>query len=220
MGPQTPPCKWRALKVEILTAPDGSADANGRVPDTAFTSQGIYTDFNWPHPNGMPDQMRHLTLDKPVSTRYVRVKCIDGYGNFFVLNELAFFEKVGEKPEPEPPVDPEPTPDPKPDPDPQPPVDPDPKPPVDPDPQPPVDPQPQPNPDPNPEPNPAPDPDQKPGTGQQGGAGDNQGKPEKPGNPGVSGSTLPQTGDASFIAPILASVATAITAVGVRMRRK
>lgn len=77
-----------------------------------------------------------------------------------------------------------------------------------------------PAPDPNPEPNPAPDPDQKPGTGQQGGAGDNQGKPEKPGNPGVSGSTLPQTGDASFIAPILASVATAITAVGVRMRRK
>lgn len=147
-------------------------------------------------------------------------------------------------PEPKPPVDPEPTPDPKPDPDLQPPVDPDlkppvepgPKPPVDPDPQPPVDPQPQPdpspepepdpnpdpqpNPDPNPEPNPAPDPDQKPGVGQQGGAGDNQGKPEKPGNPGVSGSTLPQTGDASFIAPILASVATVITAVGVRMRRK
>ena len=238
------PANGVPYKVEILTAPDGSADANGRVPDTAFTSQGIYTDFNWPHPNGMPDQMRHLTLDKPVSTRYVRVKCIDGYGNFFVLNELAFFEKVGEKPEPEPPVDPEPTPDPKPDPDPQPPVDPDPKPPVepepqppvDPDPQPPVDPQPQPdpspepepdpspdpqpNPDPNPEPNPAPDPDQKPGAGQQGGAGDNQGKPEKPGNPGVSGSTLPQTGDASFVAPILASVATAITAVGVRMRRK
>lgn len=254
------PANGVPYKVEILTAPDGSADANGRVPDTAFTSQGIYTDFNWPYPNGMPDQMRHLTLDKPVSTRYVRVKCIDGYGNFFVLNELAFFEKVGEKPEPEPPVDPEPTPDPKPDPDPQPPVDPDPKPPiepepnppvdpepqppvepepkppVDPDPQPPVDPQPQPdpspepepdpspdpqpNPDPNPEPNPAPDPDQKPGAGQQGGAGDNQGKPEKPGNPGVSGSTLPQTGDTSFIAPILASVATAITAVGVRMRRK
>ena len=254
------PANGVPYKVEILTAPDGSADANSRVPDTAFTSQGIYTDFNWPHPNGMPDQMRHLTLDKPVSTRYVRVKCIDGYGNFFVLNELAFFEKVGEKPEPEPPVDPEPTPDPKPDPDPQPPVDPDPKPPiepepnppvdpepqppvepepkppVDPDPQPPVDPQPQPdpspepepdpspdpqpNPDPNPEPNPASDPDQKPGAGQQGGAGDNQGKPEKPGNPGVSGSTLPQTGDTSFIAPILASVATAITAVGVRMRRK
>lgn len=91
-----------------------------------------------------------------------------------------------------------------------------------PEPEPPVDsePTPDPKPDPNPDPNPAPDPDQKPGTGQQGGAGDNQGKPEKPGNPGVSGGTLPQTGDASFVAPILASVATAITAVGVRIRRK
>ncbi len=92
-------------------------------------------------------------------------------------------------PEPQPPMDP----------DPKPPVEPEPQPPVDPDPQPPVDPQPQPdpspepepdpspdpqpNPDPNPEPSPAPDPDQKPGAGQQGGAGDNQGKQEKPGNP-------------------------------------
>lgn len=168
-----------------------------------------------------------LTFETPVRGRYIKL-LNPVKNNYFSCLQMDFFEVPAPDPppEPEPPVDP----------DPKPPVEPEPQPPVDPDLQPPVDPQPQPdpspepepdpspdpqpNPDPNPEPNPAPDPDQKPGAGQQGGAGDNQGKPEKPGNPGVSGSTLPQTGDASFIAPILASVATAITAVGVRMRRK
>ena len=152
-----------------------------------------------------------LTFETPVRGRYIKL-LNPVKNNYFSCLQMDFFEVPAPDPlpEPEPPVDP----------DPQPPVDPQPQPDPSPEPEPDPSPDPQPNPDPNPEPNPAPDPDQKPSTGQQGGAGDNHGKPEKSGNPGVSGSTLPQTGDASFIAPILASVATAITAMGVRMRRK
>lgn len=152
-----------------------------------------------------------LTFETPVRGRCIKL-LNPVKNNYFSCLQMDFFEVPAPDPlpEPEPPVDP----------DLQPPVDPQPQPDPSPEPEPDPSPDPQPNPDPNPEPNPAPDPDQKPGAGQQGGAGDNQGKPEKPGNPGVSDGTLPQTGDASFVAPILASVATAITAVGVRMRRK
>lgn len=185
----------------------GTAATDKDAKNREYTEVKEFTGEELKWENGMA----RLMFETPVRGRYIKL-LNPVKNNYFSCLQMDFFEVPAPDPlpEPQPPVDP----------DPQPPVDPQPQPDPSPEPEPDPSPDPQPNLDPNPEPNPAPDPDQKPGTGQQGGAGDNQGKPEKPGNPGVSGSTLPQTGDASFIAPILASVATAITAVGVRMRRK
>ena len=84
-------------EVEVLTAPEQNLAADAAVDASKFTVAGKFGNFDWQNPTaGMPAEMRRLTFEQPVRARYVRVHATNCRGNFFTLQELAFFERAGQ----------------------------------------------------------------------------------------------------------------------------